>query len=264
MNGKRKILIIENQYKQYEKILGYLKNEYEVYPKNKDEYIKFIDKVRVWINEEYHEDFINIALAEIVKQIVKCEEGTNNKIELILMDHILGGPHHCKTGIDLAIKLDENKTIKHIPIVFLSKTPDEEKNRLTGYESYKKKKSVTGWIHKGYFGEEILKKNYFKKNVTDKLPGFFEMTEKEKNRELLKDTISVLKDINRNGDSKYNEVIDKLELISDNMNLYIFTDERKAVLEKLKNYKSETITNEDIEIIKSIENKNSDEANNNK
>jgi len=168
---KRKILVIENQEFHFDSIIGNLK-DYCVYPE-KSNYINFIDHIRVWVNEEYSEKYRYSA----IEYILKILNNKENEIELILMDHILGGAHHCLTGIDLAkeinlTRLKEGKSV--LPIAFLSKTEHNYEKLVTSYEDYKKRFNFSEWIHKGYFGDELLKEEYFKSYVIpiiDKLLG---------------------------------------------------------------------------------------------
>lgn len=157
---KRKILIIENQQSQFDGI-GECMTDYWFFPE-KSEYITFIDHVRVWVNELYEADYREKALTVIIDTI------NTKETELILMDHILGGAHHCLTGIDLAKEINqrrgkESKTF--IPIAFLSKTEHNDEKRVSAYDEYEKQFNTSQWIHKGYFGDEILKKKYFNNRV---------------------------------------------------------------------------------------------------
>lgn len=169
---KRKILVIENQQYQFDPIVDYLK-DYDVFPKKAKDYSTFIDCVRVWVNEQYEKDYRDIALANIREKI------NENKIELILMDHLLGGAQHCHTGIDLAIEI--NKVEKpELPIAFLSQVEHTEKRRSEAYEKYKKDHKLSKWIHKGYFGDEILKEDYFKSRVIPEIENLLGHTEEQR------------------------------------------------------------------------------------
>lgn len=175
---KRKILLVENQWFQFEEIakLKCLKS-YEIIP-SKDDYITLIDNVRVWVNTEYNKEYRDVAI-KFVKDFI-----SNSNIELIIMDHILGGAFHCLTGVDLAVEINSNINIdKCMPILFLSKTEQSEKNRMTKYENYKKIYSediYTKWIHKGYFGDEILSEEYFEKMVIPEIHKLFASSEENK------------------------------------------------------------------------------------
>jgi hypothetical protein len=169
-DNKRKILIIENQEFQYSELLHHLEKldclkKYDFYP-TKDDYVCFIDNVRVWVNKEYKPNYITDALNYLNKFIV------DKKIELILVDHILGGAHHCFTGIRLAEALNETRTTSNtvLPVIFISKTEHTDKTRITDFESYKSKYPNTSkWVHKGYFGDVILEPEFLKKNVVPEI-----------------------------------------------------------------------------------------------
>ncbi len=242
MSKKRNILVIENQYVQFCKIYGYLNIAgYKVYPESKEEdFIKFIDNVRVWINEQNKQTLKNKAI-KIIKDYIN-----ENKIELILMDHILGGPHYCKNGIDLAIELDKDVKIKKLPIIFLSKTPNEDKERDTGFDVYKegykengtetRKGDLTYWIHKGYIGNRILEEAYFKQKVIKILPDYFVKTKEQENLVIIKETLNFIN-----------------QLDSDYLNEYPIYKKTKKILDKItKDISKFEISGEIIEIIKKI------------
>ncbi len=174
ITNKRNILIVENQQWQFTKIHDELKKyeDYTLFPNNdddkKEEYISFIDNVRVWVNENYDFEYRKKALANI-EQYIEA-----NAIELIIMDYILGGAHHCLTGIDLADNINAGRGKDNLlPILFLSKTEFTNKEReegnnvrKKGYNEYCKKfPETSNWLHKGYFGDEILNPAYLKNNV---------------------------------------------------------------------------------------------------
>jgi len=158
----KRILIIENQQFQYDAIYGYL-HEYDVYPK-RNEYITFIDNVRVWVNRQYKNrdkafDYINKVVID-------------NNIDIIIMDQILGGAHHCLKGIDLAKQINSNRTDrgKLIPFLFLSKIEYNDKQRLLDYDAYVGQYPDSSiWAHKGYFGDEILNEDYFHKHILESI-----------------------------------------------------------------------------------------------
>jgi len=178
MTEKRKILLIENQKFQFNTIIDFnCLKYYDLFPLESS-YILFIDNVRVWVNNQYKSDY-RVKAINFVKDFIK-----QNQIELIIMDHILGGAYHCLTGIDLADEINKNKNIDNcMPVLFLSKTEQSEKNRMTKYENYKKKYPediCTKWIHKGYFGDEILSEEYFEKMVIPEIRKLFEGSEETK------------------------------------------------------------------------------------
>lgn len=163
----KKVIIIENQYLQFFDLHQLIpSNTYTVYPgKSEDEFITFMDYVRVWINEQYDDDKRQKCLDEIVEIIV------NQDANLIIMDHILGGPYHCLNGIHLATKLNKHDGLKNIPILFLSKSNMNKKKNDKAYTKFLKDRNSrpTVWISKGYLGYDILEEGFFKKNVLPKI-----------------------------------------------------------------------------------------------
>lgn len=170
---EKNILIIENQEFQFKKIFPLLKKgNYHPFPSdNGDEFVKFIDHIRVWVNEEYQPHQRILAYSYLTNFI-----NTNN-INLVLMDYKLGGAHHCLTGIHLAEELNNSRLRNKkeiLPVYFLSKTELNDKKREEHFNSYKEKFARTEWIHKGYFGEEILEATYFNRNVLKLIDSTFE------------------------------------------------------------------------------------------
>ncbi len=167
----KNILIIENQVLQFEIIsLLLLKGGIQPFPSDSsDEYVNFIDHIRIWVNDEYLSHHRDLAFSYLTSYI------ENNRINLVLMDYKLGGAHHCKTGIDLAeelnnFRLENNQEL--LPVYFLSKTELNDRKREERFNNYKGKFDKTEWIHKGYFGEEILETTYFNKNVLSLINNF--------------------------------------------------------------------------------------------
>lgn len=163
-----KILIIENQYTQFKKITKrFDSSTFEVYPIDYESYKIFMDQVRVFVNTKYPPEYRDGAIEEIIAYI------NGEDIDLILMDHILGGAHHCLTGIDLAEKINEERKDDLLPVLFLSKTELNDEKRVKRYEKYKEDfgESHNQWVHKGFYGDEILGLNYFKERVLKKVTG---------------------------------------------------------------------------------------------
>lgn len=176
MSENRKILIIENQKFQYDLIKKNLE-EYDYFPAN-GEFILFTDHVRVWINKQYNIGYRDKAW-EYIENYIDSKE-----IELIVMDHILGGAHHCLTGIELATKLNkkrDEKSEEAIPVFFLSKTEHNQESRVKKYEEYAGDFPNTSiWVHKGFFGDEILDPDYFKERVIPKIEELLGKTEEQR------------------------------------------------------------------------------------
>ena len=177
---KKKILVIENQNFQYKEIIRHLgRNNIEYYPEP-EKYIELIDHVRVWVNDGYDRNSYREKSLEYIYATLEQQD-----FDLILMDHILGGAYHCLTGIDLAYTLnkkrkDNNK--KSIPVVFLSKTENNLESRLKEYDRYDTDfPNTSEWIHKGYFGDELLNKTYFDERVIKGINRVISISEKSTN-----------------------------------------------------------------------------------
>lgn len=211
MSEKKRVLIVENQRYQYEVICKELK-DYDVYPENIENmaaYSKFIDNVAVWVNEQY--PIRDKAEKYIIEYVLDF------KIDIIIMDHIIGGAHHCLTGVDLAIMINKYmaKNDKIVKVLFLSNVEYGNKERLSKYCDYQKLfPESSEWVLKGYFGDEILNKEYFEKNIIKVIS------------ELLGDS----KKINRNG-------ID-MSYISHKYDVFIShaSEDKKEFVEPLANY----------------------------
>ena len=243
---KMKILVVENQNFQYIQILDRLENNGIEYFPDKDKYIEFIDYVRVWVNDGYNYNSYREKSLEYIYNILQ-----KKNFDLILMDHILGGAYHCKTGIDLACALNEKMRKdekKCIPVVFLSKTEDNLESRLKEYEEYEKKFPDTSiWIHKGYFGDELLNETYFKEQVLkgiEKVINLYKIDagvrednkEKEKYAELFEVRISNLKRIEMDSEDKKEMDILKNKLLP------ILKDKKRPITNEIINllYKIES------------------------
>ncbi|MDR0605185.1 MAG: hypothetical protein LBG80_12855 [Bacteroidales bacterium] len=161
---------------------------------NEQKFISLATKIRIWVDEDngYTQEYRNKAFA-LISELAK-------RADIIIIDHILGGSYSCLTGIDLAEKLVEDIGIEKMPpVLFLSKTESNEKNLKDRYENtyiregkeksgykkfimgkYQKQNSSlkddelrnkvnahTKWVHKGYFGDEILQPEYIEKYVIE-------------------------------------------------------------------------------------------------
>jgi hypothetical protein len=148
MPSKRKIVIIENQKSQFNDIYTTLKNEYQIIP-NEEDFIGFMDHVRVWINQQYDEDYRDIAIESIK---TKC-----NDVDLIIMDYSIGGAHHCETGIELASKLLEINN--DLNFLFFSKIAENDRKKNIAFEKLKNSYShisENNWLNKGYFNFNLF------------------------------------------------------------------------------------------------------------
>lgn len=159
MSDIKKILIIENQWAEFQKVATCLTDKCEMYKRDrrykynvlmssidgdifkeedlssmKKKFISLADKIRIWVNPKYNiitndSGYRDEAFKEI-KDIA-------SKADLILMDHILGGAFGCLTGIDIATDLANEKNSDLKPVIFLSKTETTDKSKNEDYDKYK-------------------------------------------------------------------------------------------------------------------------------
>lgn len=182
--GKINILVVENQSTQFYKIKDNLCNKgYNVFPKESDadcNVTEFVNYVKVWVNEEYPDAYKKEAFEKICNQIEK------NQIDLILMDYILGGGCKCKTGIALARAINSEREGVELPVLFMSRTEGSEKRRLVDYNRYMADfPQLSQWLHKGFFGDEILNEDYFSNVVIGAIDTLCKKGQTEKYKELL-------------------------------------------------------------------------------
>lgn len=182
--GKINILVVENQSTQFYKIKDNLCNKgYNVFPKESDtdcNVTEFVNYVKVWVNEEYPDAYKKEAFEKICNQIEK------NQIDLILMDHILGGGCKCKTGIALARAINSKWKGVEFPVLFMSRTEESEKRRLMDYNRYVADfPQLSQWLHKGFFGDDILNEDYFSNVVIDAIDALCPKGQRERCRNFL-------------------------------------------------------------------------------
>ena len=192
------ILLIENQEKQFQSIyerfkLDDLSCTYKIFP---DEFIKFIDCVRVWVNENYSTydknnlnnstknlSYRELAMGKIIQTI------SDNNIDIILMDFKLGAGYLSKTGIDLATQINEIRVLNNLsplPVVFISKDLKNPKIE----DEFKKYKWENRWVYKGFFGDEILQSKYIKDYVIKEVVALLSNSKgtSEQDKEPVKET----------------------------------------------------------------------------
>ena len=280
---KKNILVIENQQNEFEHIFNFLKayEAYNVYPTKKNDFqtfITFINNVHVALNQQYDVNYRKQAL-EYIKNIITEEHSPfDNKkpVDLILMDHILAGAHYCYTGIDLANHLNKDRKDNPIPIVFLSKTPQSDKEKLEGnpkghesdkdsnsfdllqqsdlmgYEQHYEKyySGSCEWVHKGYFGDESLNEIYFNRYVISAIERIMPLSERNKLMEAVNHVLSKYSFASNENERKrklthIKDNISSGKSYSDGFKEYIFTIRQRY------NEKShyEQMNNNDIKII---------------
>ena len=197
-----KIFIIENQWAEFKAIADYCteKMRWQVLMGSMDSPLLYkkgdnimpaifsalADKIRIYVNAKYPSTYSEEAF-KTIRDVAR-------QADLIIMDHLLGGAYRCDTGINIARRLaglkdhdsQSGRTISHEeevieyhrvkPVLFLSKTEANAEKRLKDYEDYKlditKKFNVsdidahTLWIHKGFYGDEIILSDpYMKQEV---------------------------------------------------------------------------------------------------
>ncbi|HBR54266.1 MAG TPA: hypothetical protein DEA82_08785 [Flavobacteriaceae bacterium] len=153
------ILIVENQVTQFEQIKDNLDiGGFTFFP---NEFIDFLKIVKVAVGN-YN------AKMEAIQIIIEYID--NNSIDLIIMDHKIGSAYSDDDGIELAEKIREEVDV---PILFLSRTKENEAKRLRNLKTFQSDTCVKGihweWVHKGIIGNEILEENYVKDNVIPKV-----------------------------------------------------------------------------------------------
>lgn len=211
MKPQRRLLLIENQFVQFDQILSYLKSaNFSVYPAN-DQFKNFLDRIRVFLNERYDISRREKAFKDILVLL------DDFKPELLIIDHILVGNHSAKNGIDLAQRLRKEKFKQ--PILFLSRT---EQNHVDVCKHLPDIDQKTLWISKGYLGEDILDKDFFQKEVIENINLLLVNSALENsNAEILKDINPYLTDLlntqkeshSRSPSVKKNVSIANLELL---------------------------------------------------
>jgi hypothetical protein len=200
MKSNKNILVIENQYFEFKAIYNFLK-EFNVYPT--PVFFKgFINNVHVALNKQYNKEYRQLALNNIDNIVNGVNDPFNNNkpVDIMLIDHILGGAHFCHTGIDLANYINSFRKNNPIPVVFLSRTPQEGKTKLEGVDTgsnsfdlllstnrlgyeygYKMMyKNSCDWVHKGYFGDDCLDETFFNKYVIQAITNIILLSEKDK------------------------------------------------------------------------------------
>lgn len=161
MRGK--IVVIENQIRQFEDIFRMLTDkEYEVYP-TIGEFKDFIDAIRVHLNPRYSRDRRNDALKEVLSKVKAVTP------DILIIDHILVGNDSSENGIDLAVKF--RKEGFAMPIAFFSRTVP---NDFSIIENLPRVEEIKVWLPKAYWGGINLDDPLFKNKVIpelDKLIG---------------------------------------------------------------------------------------------
>ena len=157
----KKIVIIENQLTQFEKIrnkLAYCEEAYSIYP-DIDSYKEFLDWIRIYLDTRYEEKRRSNFFGKIVNKIK--EENP----DLLIIDHILVGCHSGKTGIDLALRLRMEGEIA-TPILFLSRS---DLNTPHISSQYPKIAEPREWVSKNSKKKENLEDTYFNSHIMERI-----------------------------------------------------------------------------------------------
>jgi len=204
------ILVIENQIKEYNDIIDFLCDALPqaiIYPSSREndplhekKFEGFMNHVHVALDYRYEREYREQAknfIVGVVNGVVDGVIDEKKKIDLMLMDHILGGAHHCHTGIDLATYLNSSrgsgKSLPVIPVVFISRTPRNDKRVLGdsdktfpealhkdvyfGYEQYEEKyKGYCKWIDKGYHGDKLLESKSYGEHLIRAIKDTYEFS----------------------------------------------------------------------------------------
>ncbi len=163
-----RILIIENQFVHFKKLQDGLKSDsVYVIPSGRDEFVRFISAVKVFLNPPgYSESYRESCWKEIKSEILGTNE--QGRVNLIIMDIVLGGATICKTGLDLALEI-WNKIDREIPILFLSRSDYSDEHRYLMEQQFKKKQFRCDWLMKGFMGYETLAESFIKYTVSEKI-----------------------------------------------------------------------------------------------
>lgn len=162
-----KILVIENQFLQYELLKKGLEDEDNIIlPPNRDAYVEFIKAIKVYVAERcYPEEYRN-ACFDVIRNIIKPDNGV--PVDLIIMDYKLGGSSICLTGQDLAIEV-WGKIDRSIPILFLSRTAFSDERRFTQSDEMRDSCYRFDWLMKSFWGQDVMEDLFIKKTVKKKV-----------------------------------------------------------------------------------------------
>jgi len=162
MKENRVILLIENQIEQYKNIKKYLNREgFTVYP-TEENYIEFIDLIRIFLNNRYGGTENNTRRRKAFDEIInKLREYSP---DFLFIDYKLIGNSDSENGYFLAKKFRIWAQIK-TPILFLSKVNKNQESILNDIETNEVQPFV--WATKGYAGQDINYKEYIKNVIVD-------------------------------------------------------------------------------------------------
>lgn len=163
----KSILIIENQFLQYEILRKGLQNDsIYVIPSERKDYERLISAVKVYLNRSGYSCSYRDECFDYIKKHIQGNDGL--VVDLIVMDNKLGGSTVCNTGLDLAFDIWK-KINPSVPILFLSRTDYAEEQRFMQISEMKEKNYHFEWLMKGFLGEETMQELFVKKTVLKKV-----------------------------------------------------------------------------------------------
>lgn len=171
-----RILIIENQYLQFQQLVDVLpkcgERNLEVFPSGREAYTKLISAIKVFVYDGYPKDYRDRCQDVILDSII-C--GTPPRsVDLIIMDYKLGGSMKCKTGVDLALMIW--RYFPNVPILFLSRVDYAVRERFLQVESVNRQYRKD-WLMKGFMGAETLDETFIKHTVYNKIVGLLDQVD---------------------------------------------------------------------------------------
>lgn len=180
---KKKVLIIENQFLQFELLVNGLKDDFLTLPLydpdlyNREAiYTNFTDLVRVSLDDRYEKTKSDKAFLELLAYF------TFHKPDILLIDHILLGYTGAPTGFNLASKIRKQYQDSNIPILFVSRSPREQAKVITGMLS------TTGsrdWVNKSYYSGGVLEKTYIEKRIIPKINALLKSVKGDNSRDVI-------------------------------------------------------------------------------
>lgn len=163
-----RVLIIENQYLQFEQLSNVLPSIKEralnVIPDGKDTFRKLISAVKVWVYKDYPDVYREKCKSIILDFVLGADR--SNPVDLIILDYKLGGGMDSLSGIDVANMIWSQNP--RIPILFLSRVDYSSKKRFLQSENLKGH-FKNAWLMKGFLGEETLAKDFIQYTVYNKI-----------------------------------------------------------------------------------------------
>lgn len=168
-----KILIIDNQYTQFEQLKSRIEEidrknkEFNVFP-GKDDFKTLLTAVKVYIY--YGEDKSDDADPEVEAKNVEYRSKSWERIlsyvkncDLILMDYRLGSSITCMTGLDLVLDIWKEKDV---PILILSRDEQTREDVLIKWTGIKESNDARiQWLVKGYWGAKLLPLGFVSANI---------------------------------------------------------------------------------------------------